>query len=52
VIDLYKRSGLEIRQPVLYGWWCGRRNLSSCQDQIVAYKTLGAIHDDSQYHPR
>jgi SAM-dependent methyltransferase len=38
VIDLYDRCGLEIQSPIYYGWWCGRANFSSCQDQIVAYK--------------
>lgn len=38
VIDLYEQSGLEIKNPIVYGWWCGRANFASCQDQIVAYK--------------
>lgn len=38
VVQLYEQCGLEIKRPVMHGWWCGRPNFASCQDQIVAYK--------------
>ncbi len=38
VTELYARCGLEIRQPIAYGSWCGRANYYSYQDQIVAFK--------------
>lgn len=38
VRGLYERFGLEIKGPISYGWWCGRRTFFSCQDQIVAFK--------------
>lgn len=39
VVGLYERSGLEIRKPIYYGWWSGREDSISYQDQIVAFKT-------------
>lgn len=38
VTDLYRKHGLEIRPPVLYGSWCGRQNFFSYQDQVLAFK--------------
>lgn len=38
VLALYERCGLEIQSPIRYGYWCGRENYLSCQDQIVAFK--------------
>ncbi len=38
VLSLYSRCGLEIRQPVHYGSWCGRRQYLSYQDLIVAQR--------------
>jgi SAM-dependent methyltransferase len=38
VAQLYPRFGLEIRQPIYYGSWCGRVEFLSYQDQIVAFK--------------
>lgn len=38
VMGLFPQRGLEIRQPISYGWWCGRDNYLSCQDQILAFK--------------
>lgn len=38
VIRLYGQSGLEIRQPILYGSWCSRQKFFSYQDQILAFK--------------
>jgi SAM-dependent methyltransferase len=43
VTGLYEKCGLEIRQPIFYGWWCGRSQFVSCQDQIVAFKTAGGL---------
>src|SRR5687767_5400267 len=39
VIELFRQRGLETRRPISYGWWCGRDNYLSCQDQILAFKT-------------
>lgn len=39
VLALYERCGLEIKQPIRYGYWCGRTEYLSCQDLIVATKT-------------
>lgn len=38
IAGLYERVGLEIKSPIHYGSWCGRRNFLSCQDLIVAFK--------------
>lgn len=38
IIRLYEESGLEIRQPIAYGSWCGREHYHSYQDQIVAFR--------------
>jgi len=41
---LFKRCGLEIRQPIAYGSWCGRNDFYTYQDQIVALKTGARIY--------
>ena len=38
VLALYSHCGLEIKQPIRYGYWCGRSEYLSCQDLIVANK--------------
>jgi len=38
VATLYAQCGLEIKNPIHYGSWCGRRHYLSCQDLIVAFK--------------
>lgn len=38
IAGLYRQFGLEIRKPIYYGSWCGRREFLSYQDQIVAFK--------------
>ncbi len=38
LVRLYERFGLEIRRPIHYGSWCGRREYLSYQDQILAFK--------------
>jgi len=42
LIELYEKCGLEIRQPIAYGSWCGRENYYSYQDQIVAFRTTSS----------
>jgi hypothetical protein len=39
VKDLFARRGLEIKNPIRYGSWCGRADYLSYQDLIVAVKT-------------
>lgn len=39
VLALYRRVGLEIRQPIHYGSWCGRDRHLSYQDLIVGMRT-------------
>jgi len=39
VRELFEKCGLEIRQPIAYGSWCGREDYYTYQDQIVAFKT-------------
>lgn len=39
VLALYERCGLEIKDPIRYGYWCGREEFLSCQDLIVAIRT-------------
>lgn len=41
LVELYAKCGLEIRQPIAYGSWCGRENYYSYQDQVVAFKQKG-----------
>lgn len=38
VTDLYEKCGLDIRTPIPYGSWCGRKDYLSYQDQILAFK--------------
>jgi len=38
ISGLFAKNGLEIKYPVHYGSWCGRRDFLSCQDIIVASK--------------
>jgi SAM-dependent methyltransferase len=38
IAQLYEELELEIREPIHYGSWCGRRNYLSYQDQVVAFK--------------
>jgi SAM-dependent methyltransferase len=38
VRDLYKESGLEVREPLRYGTWCGRTDGMSGQDVVIAVK--------------
>lgn len=39
VVALYRKYGLEIRQPIQYGNWCGREKFLSYQDLVLASKT-------------
>ncbi len=36
--DLYKQNGLDIMEPICFGWWCGRDTFKSFQDIIAASK--------------
>lgn len=38
VSGIYEQLGLEIKRPISYGSWCGRKTFISYQDQIVAFK--------------
>jgi hypothetical protein len=38
VRDLYRECGLELREPVRYGYWCGRPDGMSGQDVAIAVK--------------
>jgi SAM-dependent methyltransferase len=38
VRDVYRERGLEIREPMHYGTWCGRTNGMSGQDVVIAVK--------------
>ena len=38
VRDLYGECGLEVREPLLYGTWCGRTDGMSGQDIVIAVK--------------
>jgi len=38
VKDLYEKAGLEVRNPISYGSWCGRKAFRSYQDLIVGWK--------------
>ena len=38
VRDLYRECGLELREPLRYGKWCGRTNGMSWQDVVIAVK--------------
>lgn len=37
--EIYSKNGLEIIQPVQYGYWCGRSDYLSAQDIVVAQMT-------------
>lgn len=39
VLDLYRQVGMEVRQPIHYGSWCGREHYLSYQDLVVGIKT-------------
>jgi len=36
--ELYRKHGLNISEPIRYGSWCGRKNVLSYQDIVVASK--------------
>ncbi|HEV2915840.1 MAG TPA: class I SAM-dependent methyltransferase [Pyrinomonadaceae bacterium] len=36
--SLYERYGLKVREPIHYGYWCGRKDFLSFQDIVVAEK--------------
>lgn len=39
VKNLYKKNGLQIKEPIHYGGWCGRKNFNNkTQDRIIAIK--------------
>jgi SAM-dependent methyltransferase len=38
VQDLHENCGLQLREPSLYGSWCGRTDYSSFQDIVIAVK--------------
>jgi ubiquinone/menaquinone biosynthesis C-methylase UbiE len=35
---MYQNRRLAIREPILYGFWCGRQVISGLQDTVVADK--------------
>jgi len=37
--NLFRRNGLEIREPIRYGSWCGRTDVTELQDSVIAYRT-------------
>jgi SAM-dependent methyltransferase len=39
VRDLHGKRGLELREPLRYGSWCGRTDYLSFQDVVIAVKT-------------
>jgi ubiquinone/menaquinone biosynthesis C-methylase UbiE len=39
IIDLYNKLGLEIKQPIHYGGWAGKKSPFGLQDVIIARKT-------------
>jgi SAM-dependent methyltransferase len=39
ILDLYAREKLEIRQPIHYGDWTGRKNALGNQDYVLAYRS-------------
>ena len=43
VRDLYKECGLELREPLRYGTWCGRTNAMSGQDVVIAVKPRAGL---------
>jgi hypothetical protein len=38
VISLYEKNGLEVKQPIHFGSWCGRSDYLSYQDLVMAIK--------------
>ena len=44
VRDLYGECGLELREPLRYGTWCGRTNGMSGQDVVIAVKAASRNH--------
>ena len=36
--ELYEKHGLNISEPIRYGWWCGRKDALSYQDIVIASK--------------
>ncbi|WP_231997389.1 class I SAM-dependent methyltransferase [Mycobacterium sp. 1245111.1] len=40
---LYEECGLEVREPLHYGTWCGRTNGMSGQDVVIAVKPRAGI---------
>jgi SAM-dependent methyltransferase len=36
VVEACKQAGLHVREPILYGQWCGRKKFFSWQDVVVA----------------
>jgi SAM-dependent methyltransferase len=43
VRDLYRECGLELREPLRYGNWCGRPDGMSGQDVVIAVKARAGI---------
>jgi hypothetical protein len=43
VRDLYGECGLELREPLRYGKWCGRADGMSGQDVVIAFKPRAGI---------
>ena len=43
LVDLYKRHGMSIIQPIHYGSWCGRKQYLSFQDILIAQKSSGQM---------
>lgn len=47
---MYKENGLAVREPVLYGNWCGRERGVDVQDVVIA--DVGSmIHDSAVFGP-
>ena len=49
VLDLYRKCGLNIRPPVLFGSWCSRSRFCSYQDIIIASKGVYEAFDYKAY---
>lgn len=43
ILDLYAQMGLILKNPPWYGTWCGRPQVLSGQDVIVAWKPSGSV---------
>jgi ubiquinone/menaquinone biosynthesis C-methylase UbiE len=39
--DLYEEYGLKVREPLVYGSWCGRKDTEAFQDLVIAEKPAG-----------